>query len=314
MNKIHTMRDLVQRYLKQKRALGYIFRFYDGPLLDFARFADTTAPGRPITTALGVQWASQSNAAPSYQAKRLSMIRNLAQFCAAFDPHTEVPPHGLLGPSTSRIQPHIYSSAQLRSLLRQARHLSPVFSPLRPCAYETIFGLLAVTGLRRSEVLRLRLSDFDEVAGTLRIARSKFCPERVLPLHSSTVRALKRYLHRRQSLLPLGEHLFVGHHGQPIPAGTLQQTFRLLTRDWRSNGARRRPRLHDFRHTFATHHIAQWSRRSSTLAHRLLLLSRYLGHRHFHDTWWYVSADAQALQAAAQRFARFQHGRSSLDS
>lgn len=309
-----TMRDLARRYLAQKRALGYAFRFYDGPLLDFARFADANAPGRPITTAMAVQWATaRSDTARIYQAKRLSMVRNLARFCLAFDPRTEVPPDGLLGPGTSRIQPHIYSTVQVRELLRRARRLPPIFSPLRPFTYETIFGLLAATGLRRSEVLRLRLKDFDAGAGTLRIARSKFSPERLLPLHSSTVRALQKYLGRRQRLLPFGEHLFVGHRSQPIPAGSLQQTFRLLTRDWTSNGARARPRLHDFRHTFATRRIAAWSQSPSAIAHRLLLLSRYLGHRHFHDTWWYISADPQALRTAGQCFAAFRHGRSSLD-
>jgi integrase len=313
MSKGWTMRVLVRRYLQQKRALGYVLRFYDGPLLDFARFADAAAPGQPITTVLAVRWASQPNAAPAYQARRLSLIRNLARFCSAFDARTEVPPAGLLGPGMSRTRPHLYSPAQQRDLLLRARRLPLVFSPLRPFTYEAIFGLLAVTGLRRSELLRLRLTDFDAHAGTLRIARSKFCPERILPLHPSSVRALLRYLRHRRRLLPLGDHLFVGHHGQPIPAGSLQQTFRLLTRDWPSNGARPRPRLHDFRHTFATRHIAAWSRHSSTLAHRLLLLSRYLGHRHFHDTWWYVSADTKALQAAAQCFGRFRHGRSALD-
>ena len=81
-----------------------------------------------------------------------------------------------------------------------------------------------MTGLRRSEVLRLRLTDFDAAAGTLRIGRSKFAPERLLPLHPSTVKVLIRYLKHRQSLLPFGDCLFVGHRGQPIPAGSPHET------------------------------------------------------------------------------------------
>ena len=301
------MRVLARRYLEHRRAFGHALRDYDRPLLDFARLCDTTAPGRPISTSLAVQWAVQPGGARAYHASRLVIVRAFARFCLAFDSRTEVPPDGILGPCPVRIRPHIYSPAQVRALLRGARRLAPVFSPLRPFTYETLLGLLAVTGLRHCEVLRLRIDDFDAGAGTLRIGPSKFSAGRVLPLHQSTVRALKKYLRRRKRLLPFGGHLFVGHRGQPIGSPMLQQTFRLITRGWRSNGARALVRMHDLRHTFATRHIAAWSRSSSTLAHRLLLLSRYLGHRHFHDTWWYVSADARALGAASKRFERFQH-------
>jgi len=313
MNSGPTMQSLVRRYLTQQRALGYELRFYDGPLLDFGRFADHHAKGKPITTDLAVRWATRIEAAAKHHSKRLTLVRNFARFCNAYDPRTEVPPDGLLGPSTSRIKPHIYSNAQIRGLVLAARNLQPVFSPLRPFTYEALIGLLAVTGLRRSEVLRLRLTDFDATAGTLRIAPSKFAPERLLPLHRSTVSALRRYLLRRRQLSPFGDHLFIGHHGQPIPAGSLQQTFRLLVRELHSNGARPRPRIHDLRHSFATRHVAAWSRQEAPLAHRLLLLSRYLGHRHFHDTWWYVSSDAHSLRAASQRFDRFRYGRHRLE-
>jgi len=313
LSKPLSMRDLASRYLAQKRGLGYAFRFYDGRLTDFARRHDRTSPGGAITTNAACQWASAAGATPAYRAKLLSLIRNFARFCLAYDPRTQVPPAGLLGPSTARIRPHIYSPTQIRALVRNARRLPPVFSPLRPFTYQALVGLLAVTGLRRSEVLRLRLADFDPDAGTLRIARAKFAPERLLPLHPSTVKALQDYLKRRQRLLPLGDHLFVGHRGQAIPAGTLQQTFRLLTSKIPANGRRPQPRIHDLRHSFATRRIAIWSKQAAPLAHRLLLLSRYMGHRHFHDTWWYVSGDPQALHCASKRFDRFRHGRHQLE-
>jgi integrase len=313
MNQRMSMQQLASRYLAQKRALGYAMRFCDGPLMDFARMIDRSSLGGPITVHAACRWAAAIDAAPSYRAKRLSLVRNFSRFCIAYDPRTQVPPDGLLGPSTQRIRPHIYSTAQIRDLLHNARRLKPVFSPLRSFTYETLIGLLAVTGLRRSEVLRLRLEDFDAQAGTLRIARSKFAPERFLPLHPSTVKALARYLKNRRRLLPFGDYLFVGHRGQPIPAGTLQQTFRQLIRNVPSNGARSRPRIHDLRHSFATRLIATWNRQARPFAHRLLLLSRYMGHRHFHDTWWYVSSDPHSLRLASNQFDRFRHGRHQLE-
>jgi integrase len=313
MNQRMTIQELARRYLAQKRALGYALRFYDGPVMDFARTMDRSSPGGPITVHAACRWATAISAAPTYHARRLSLVRNFARFCLVYDPRTEVPPDGLLGPSPQRIRPHLYSTAQIRLLLYNARGLQPVFSPLRPLTYETLIGLLAVTGLRRSEVLRLRLEDFDAQAGTLRIARAKFAPERLLPLHPSTVKALLRYLEQRRRYQPFGEHLFVGHRGQPIAPGTLEQTFRRLVRHIPSSGARPRPRLHDLRHSFATRLIAAWHRQARPLAHRLLLLSRYMGHRHFHDTWWYISSDPHSLQLASKQFCRFRHGRHQLE-
>lgn len=313
MNQPMTILKLVRRYLAQKRAMGYALRFYDGPLIDFARTMDRSTPGQPITVQAACRWATAIRAAPTYHARRLSLVRNFARFCLAYDPRTEVPPDGLLGPSPQRIRPHIYSKAQLGTLLHNARRLKPAFSPLRPLTYETLVGLLAVTGLRRSEVIRLRLEDFDAQAGTLRVARSKFAPERLLPLHPSTVKALARYLEQRRLFQPFGQHLFVGHRGQPIAPGSLEQTFRLLVRGVVSTGARPRPRIHDLRHSFATRLIATWHRKALPLAHRLLLLSRYMGHRHFHDTWWYISSDPSSLQLAAKQFHRFRYGRNQIE-
>jgi integrase len=68
------------------------------------------------------------------------------------------------------------------------------------------------------------------------------------------------------------------------------------------------PRIHDLRHTFATRHIARWNREGAPVAHRLLLLSRYLGHQNLNDTWWYISADPAMLRLAAERFEHFHRG------
>jgi integrase len=293
--------------------MGYALLTQEGHLRNFAQFAERVAADEPLTTTLAVKWATSVKSTRPYQAKRLSVIRNFARFCAAFDPRTQVPANGLLGQSTDRIRPHIFSRSQLRTLMLRARELSTRQSLLRPCTYETLIGLLACTGIRPGEARRLRIADFDRREGTLRVSPVKSSPERLLPLHPTTVRALLQYLKLRRTLCPFGEHLFVGPRGQLIASRTIEKVFRKIAGDMPSNGARNRPRLQDYRHTFATRHIAAWSRQAAPLAHRLLLLSRYLGHRAFHDTWWYVSSDPTALREAAKRFDRFRRDPSALD-
>ena len=275
---------------------------------DFAQFADRIAGGEPLTTTLALAWATlPSGSTPLYHAKRLEALRGFAHYCAALDPRVEVPPGRMLGPAHRRIAPHIYSPRQIALLMRRAGALPPTGS-LRPQTFVTLIGLLACTGLRVIEARRLRPEDFDAEAGTLKIARTKSSPERVLPLHPSTVRAMMRYQDARHRHWPLAQSFFVGTHGRALSDAAMYSTFRELTRDIVGNGARARPRLYDLRHTFATRMIARWSRGAAPVAHHLVLLSRYLGHQTFPATYWYVSADPSAMTSVAAQFQRYWRG------
>jgi integrase len=137
----------------------------------------------------------------------------------------------------------------------------------------------------------------------------KFSPERTIPLHSSAVSALRRYRDTRHALFPAGDTFFVGATGQPFMLCRAEKIFRRLTQDLTSTGQRRSLRLLDFRHTFASQRIAQWSCQSQPVAHHLLLLARYLGHRTFNSTWWYVSSDPESLRTASNSFRLFYEDR-----
>lgn len=295
----------VRRYLVFRRKLGYGMRGAE-LLLDFGRFADRVAPGRPLSTALAAQWASAvPTARRATHAGRLGMVRGFARYCATLDPRTQIPEAYLFGPIVQRVRPHLFTATQVSRILRRTRDLETRHSPLHPMTYETLIGLLACTGMRPGEALRLRLCDFDTDQGRLHIRPCKFSPERVIPLHPTTVRALQRYREARQALFPMGEAFFVGTTGRPLTARRTEKVFRRLTRDLVANGHRNTLRLLDFRHTFASQRIAQWSRQAQPIAHHLLLLARYLGHRTFNATWWYVTSEPSALRTASDAFRRF---------
>lgn len=184
---------------------------------------------------------------------------------------------------------------------RLARALPTQHSPLHDRTYATIIGLIAATGLRPTEAVRLRLIDFDPRAGLLRVLPAKTSPLRQLPLHPTVVRALQEYQRVRWQTFPFGDRLFVGLHGWPIQLHQLEFVFKRLVHSVPSNGARPTPRLMDLRHTFATKLIAKWVRQKAPVAHRLLLLSRYLGHRHFISTWWYVYRRPDGGSASLRR-------------
>lgn len=301
-----SMLVLARRYIAHRRKMGYLVDSVAERLPDFARFADRTAPGKPLTTAVALQWATAKTAnARSTHTARLRIVRCFARYCVMLDPRTEVPDTRLLGPGCQQVRPHIYTKRQIHLILRRAGTLSIRRSPLHPLTYQVLISLLACTGMRPGEARRLRCDDLDPESGCLRIAPCKFSPERILPLHSTAVRALQRYCVARRRLFPYGEHLFSGTTGRPLAACTTQKIFRRLTPGIVPSGQRASLRLLDFRHTFASNWISEWSRQSKPVSHHLLLLARYLGHQGFKSTWWYVSSDPKALEAAAETFLRF---------
>lgn len=300
----------VEQYLAHRRSLGSPLQTTGYLLQAFARFADEHAPGQPLTCLLARRWIdSHTRNMRVTRNNRVSALRGFARFCQAIDGRSEVPPPALLSPEPKRRAPHIFSDSQVRCLMQRTRHLRSSIARLRSMTMETLIGLLACTGLRIGEALRLRFQDFDARAGMIRVPRTKYSPERDLPIHSSTVRALQRYQRARWQQYPAGEHFFVGPRGKPLTAWNARHSFGCVARGLEVNGARKRPRMHDLRHSFASKLVARWSHESAPVEHRLLLLSRYLGHHHFSDTYWYLEPDRAALQNAAAFFRR--HHRSS---
>ena len=229
--------SLVRKYLAHRRKLGYGL---DGGevLLDFAEFARRTAPQKPLTGDLALKWATSSPAKRQRQAARLSLVRGFAKYCALLDPRTEIPDGHMLGRVCTRRRPHIFTTRQTQLILRRARSLSKRFSPLYPQTFATLIGLLACTGMRPGEARRLQLGDLDVASGSLRVAPYKFSPERVIPLHPSTVRALEHYRRARRSLFSHSDHLFVGTTGRPLQDKVVYAVFSRLSADIPATGDR----------------------------------------------------------------------------
>jgi len=302
-----SMLGLARRYVAHRQMLGY--KMADaGRVVAFARFMDRVASGEPLTTARALEWVTADQTRKlDTQVGLLSTLRGFARYCLALDPRTQIPAAGLLGHGYGRQRPHIYTPSQIRLILRRTRHLTTRYGPLHPLTYETFIGLMACTGMRSGEARRLRLADFDAVAGRLRILPFKASPERTIPMHASAVRAIQRYVALRRRCFPFTDSLFVGVTGRPLGPGTTEFVFNRLVAGISSNGDFPRPRMPDFRHTFASRWIAEWSLQAQPVSHHLLLLARYLGHKNFASTWWYVTSDPRSLRAAADTFRRFHH-------
>ena len=298
------LRKAVEDYLAMRRALGFKLRLTAGMLREFASFLERERASH-ITTARAVRWATQPvGVQPAQWANRLGVVRRFARFLSASDPRTEVPPPGLLPYRYQRRAPYIYQDGEVRQLLRAAGRIDSA-TGLRAASYSTLIGLLAVSGLRISEAIALDDQDVDLAEGVLTIRRTKFGKSRLVPLHPSTTRALRRYLRTRDRIGPRrpSAALFVGEQGRRLTEWAVRWTFNKLSRQTGLRGPtdRRGPRLHDLRHRLAVKTLIGWYRQGADVEARLPVLSTYLGHGHVTDTYWYLSAVPELLRLAAER-------------
>jgi integrase len=299
------LRKAVEEYLAMRRSLGFKLRLTAGMLREFASFVERERASH-ITTALAVRWATQpASVQPAQWANRLGVVRRFARFLSASESRTEVPPPGLLPYRYARKPPYIYQDAEIRQLLRAAGRIGSA-SGLRAASYSTLIGLLAVSGLRISEAIALDDQDVDLAQGVLTIRRTKFGKSRLVPLHPSTVRALRRYQRARDRIRPRrpsAAALLIGEQGRRLTEWAVRWTFNKLSRETGLRGPtdRRGPRLHDLRHRLAVTTLIGWYRRGVDVERRLPVLSTYLGHGHVTDTYWYLSAVPELLRLAAER-------------
>ena len=190
----------LNEYIAIRRALGFELREVAGCLRNFVAFLKIEGASY-ITKELALRWATQpADAQPYTWAWRLGMVRRFAAWHSATEPRTEVPAPGLLPHRYQRKTPHIYTDEEIARLLHSATQL-PSAKGLRAPTYTTLFGLLAVTGMRVNEALHLDRPDVDLDQGILTIRRTKFGKSRHVPVHSSTVDALKKYAETRDRIV-----------------------------------------------------------------------------------------------------------------
>jgi integrase len=294
-------RDL-DDYLLIRRALGFKLERAGLLLADFVAHLEANETDT-ITTDAALAWATRPpTGASTWWAQRLSVVRAFARHLHAIDPTHEVPPPGLLPGRSRRATPYLYSDRDIAALMAAARGWR---SPLRTATFETLVGLLAVTGLRIGEALRLDRDDVDLVDGVLVIRLSKFGKSREIPLHPSTVDALAAYTRERDRLCrrPADRAFFVSTAGTRLLYCNAHLAWLDLVRraGLRPRSATCRPRPHDLRHSFAVRTLLGWYADGADVHARMPLLSTYLGHVHPGNTYWYLSAAPELLTLVVAR-------------
>jgi integrase len=311
-----SLQTRIAHYSAERRSLGFSGRTETYALRNFARHVRSVGHRGPLTVEVMAQWAkcdSHGSNDPLTWARRLKLLRTFLRWLQQFEPRTEVPDDSIFGRMPERLAPHIYSEQEIIDLLAAARRLGPT-PGLRGAIFETLFGLIASTGMRISEALSLHNEDVDLKYGMLTIHRSKFGKSRQVPMHSSTIDALRRYRWMRDlaSLSAQGDApFFVGTRGRlrglPLTTHQVERVFASLREQlgWLNRGTHHAPRIHDLRHTFVVRRIVQWQAQGVDVDQAMLSLSTYVGHAMVTNTYWYLSAVPELMALAAERFESF---------
>jgi integrase len=305
-----TMQSHAENYLSERRRLGFALRSPAYAVKSFARYADDLGQRGPLTVEVMVEWARRdrdNSNEPAVWARRLKKLRSFARYLQQFEPNTEIPDDTIFGSTGQRVAPHIYNDREIADLLVAARGLAPA---LRGATYETLFGLIASTGLRVSEAVHLQDSDVDLKSGILSVRRTKFAKSRLVPLHPSTTDALKRYRTYRNLHIKITDEtpFFVGMRSRPQGHGLgLRQVRRVFIGlrnqlGWDNRGAHGGPRIHDLRHTFVVRRVMLWHTQGVDIDQVMLALSTYVGHAMITNTYWYLTGVPELMAVAAAKF------------
>lgn len=295
---------LAGEYLQLRRSLGHKLDEAGRLLPGFVAYLDASGIAT-VTVEAALAWACLPDVGPgsTVPARRMTAARGFAGYLAGVDPATEVPPAGLVSyPRRQRRLPYIYRPDEIDRLMVHARR--QVRSPLRQATLATLIGLLAATGMRIGEAIRLDRADIDRTGGVLTIRATKFNKSRQLPVDVSTMHALDAYSDRRDELRPRLDTsaLLVSTVGTRLYYTHVQTAFRTIV-DAARIGAEGpvTPRIHDLRHTFAVATLLDWYRDGEDVAARLPALATYLGHHDPRSTYWYLTAVPELLALAAMR-------------
>lgn len=302
---MNPLRQALVDYLAVRRALGYKLKRTEKLLNQCLAFVEQCGETH-LRLATMLAWATLPGCEESgWPAYRLCIVRRFASHLHAIDPMTDVPPTDLLPWRQGRATPYLYSDEEVANVLTAAAMLRTSY---RVATYRTLIRLLVVTGMRVGEALALDRGDIDVAERVLTIRHTKFGKSRELPVHPTTVAALRAYLQRddRPRAATRTAAVFVSLAGTRLLYCNVAWTFHRLVQ--RAGLAPRstacRPRIHDLRHRFAVRTLLDAYRMGDDTQARLPLLSTYLGHVDPGRTYWYLSAAPELLALAGDRLQR----------
>jgi integrase len=302
----------IARYVAYKQALGRRYDTQRHNLVQLDRFLSARAVSDLTAESFSAWCSSIEHVTADGRRKHMLLVRQFCLYRRRSERLCFVPDPTQFPPPQPRRRPHVFSEDEIARLLRAAGSLrhwgaSPLY---RQCA-RLALTLLYTSGLRRGEVVRLTLGDYDPIEHVLLVRNSKFHKSRLIPLSKDAATEIGRYLEdRRRPGFPRGADapLLLHRHGSSLTAYSGNGLRVLMRHLFRTAGVRtsagRLPRVHDLRFTFAFHALLRWYRTGADVQARLPALATYMGHASILSTEYYLPTLDVVAPEASERFER----------
>ncbi len=292
----------LKNYVQLRKGLGLKFDTQTGILLNFDSYCcqkrhDGLLDMNIVLDFIGSDLINSSN----HRAQIYQVIRHFTDYLVVYEPNTPYFPPSLFTRPKSRPCAYIYTEQELALLLKEAKNISPK-SPLRGITLHAMIGLAASTGLRISEVVRLDQSDIDLQSGVITVRKTKFCKDRIVPAHPTVQSMLSDYASVRNDAFSgcSSNAFFINMWKKRFSRHTLQLAFwDLAIKVGIRKGRGKGPSFHDLRHSFAVRRLTAWYKEGKDVQAMLPVLATYMGHVHYSDTAWYLTATPELLAIAS---------------
>jgi len=281
--------SLIDQYITFKRSLGYAlsntytFKMFD----EFTIEQEVTTIG--LTKELAKKWEEKRpNESDVNRYRRVNTIINFAVFLNQLGYQSYIPRQSKKYQST--FSPHIFSKEELKSFFTACDSFEVKRGSSMRYILPIIFRLIYGCGLRVSEAVNLKDDDVNLNEGFIIIRGTKNGSDRVLPLSKSLIAICTQYKNKYLSVRNPSVYYFSQNNGRPYSTNTIYKTFRKIL--WKAGishgGKGKGPRVHDLRHSFSVHSLAEMSRKGLDLYYSLPILSVFLGHSSLEATDKYV--------------------------
>jgi len=299
-----------ESYLSLRESLGIPIQ---SPMIlqDFVEYLDRQDRRASITAQVVLDWVCDKpyGRGVSAQYARIHLARGFLHYLKPSFSDIEIPGTGLIA-KPHRSTPYVFSNNELVDLLRAAGEPS-LKSRIFPYSLQTLLGVMASTGLRSGEAIKLQISDchLDGTVPRLLIRRAKNDKTRWVPVHATTADRLRHYARWRLGIKDRGQadRLFITKRVQGIHRIALWRIFHELVQRLGivARAGQARPTLHSLRHSFAVHRLRSWYEGGADVHSMLPSLSVYLGHECLAASYWYLTATPELMNAASQRFQNY---------
>jgi len=297
----------IASYLEVRRTCGFALKLEGDLLNSFGTFS--AARGKDyVCVEIAIEWAGLARTV-TQRARRLGQVIRFARYARAEDQRHELPSAVFGREKGPRPVPYIFSTDDIQRLVFTAFQSGR--RSLRRDTYGTLFSLLACTGLRVSEAIRLRYDDI--TPDGLLIRCTKFRKNRLVPLHHTAQAGLKRYLERRRPYAPFDDHVFVSLRRKPLLLRDVQTAFHTTVTmlGLPCESGHPHPTVQSLRHTFAVRALENCPDGRDHITQHMLSLSTYLGHSNVAHTYWYLEATPELMKSVSERCESFVTGEQS---